>query len=379
MAGRLALPAAGLLAALRCGRAGGSGASGPRAGEALVEASALECSEVDWKGLPAVELSDRGGQDFARVLPSIGGTVGSLTLAGAEVLLPLGSAEEALENHIRYHKSGMLLPWANRVAGGRYSYFGKELALDINDAAHDAAIHGLLEGHGMQVASCSGSSASLVYTFTGEEAPNGGYPFPGLSVRLDYKLEGGKFVLSVHASVPLQAQGPVPFNFGWHSYFKVSDVSQTRLEFDRRGGRQWRQLVTDANLIPTGPTELFEGFNGSDVIGGTPSRPTYWDNGFVSVDPSADTSPKDLEVRVRGPGNAPAAVIGGDAGVFRFVQVFSGSEKVFNESAVAVELMTCATNAYNTGDCSAASMYIQPGGSWAAEINVALEASQDEL
>lgn len=379
MSARLA-SCATLLAALRPGSRAAGSDPGRAAGEALVEASALECGQVDWEGLPVVELSDRGGLDLARVLPSIGGTVGGLTLSGTEVLLPLHSAEEALANHRRYHKSGMLLPWANRVAHGKYSYFGKELVLDINDAAHDAAIHGLLEGREMRVAACSGSSASLVYTFTGEEAPNGGYPFPGLSVQLDYKLEGGRFVLSVHASVPLRARGPVPFNFGWHSYFKVSDVSQTRVEFDRRGGRQWRQLVTDANLIPTGPTDLFEGFNGSDVIGGTPSMPTYWDNGFVSVDPATDTSlPRDLELRVKGPGDAPVALIGGDGRVFHFVQVFSGSEKVFNESAVAVELMTCATNAYNTGDCSATGMYIQPGGSWAAEINVALEASRDEF
>ena len=46
-----------------------------------------------------VELSARGGRDFARVLPSVGGTVGSLALSGREVLLPLGSAEEARANH----------------------------------------------------------------------------------------------------------------------------------------------------------------------------------------------------------------------------------------------------------------------------------------
>ncbi|CAK0846055.1 unnamed protein product [Prorocentrum cordatum] len=264
---------AALLAALRPGGGLGS-SSGPGAGRAAArEASARGCGLVEWEGLAVVELSGRGGRDFARVLPSVGGTVGSLALAGAEVLLPLGSAGEALANHRRYHKGGMLLPWANRVAGGRYSYFGEELVLDINDVTHDAAIHGLLEGRQMEVESCGSSSASLVYTFTGEEAPNGGYPFPGLRVRLDYQLEGGRFVLSVHASVPPQARGPVPFNFGWHSYFKVDDASQARVQFDRRGGRQWRRLVSDADLIPTGSTVLFEAFNGSDVIGGTRRRP----------------------------------------------------------------------------------------------------------
>merc|ERR1719188_2165834 len=80
---------------------------------------------------------------------------------------------------------------------------------------------------------------------------------------------------------------PLPFSSSWHSYFAVADVSRAVLALDRCS--RWNRIgVTggsnvDGDLIPTGVTTPFHGFDGKHPIGGTREEPTYWDDEFKAT------------------------------------------------------------------------------------------------
>ena len=204
------------------------------------------------------------------VVPALGGKTEALLLR-----TPRGDLREVLLDHHRdaaaVHanvgwKGAMLVPYANRIANGTYKLNGVTHYLERNEdrgAFGKIALHGYLctpglrlkttgpaelvripaahalsprlatDRKSMVVLAASGgddnATLTLGYDFDGTDP---GYPFL-LSVNITYTLHAGRFDVTTTVRNTMTKSGePLPFFNGWHSYFKVADISKTTLTLD---------------------------------------------------------------------------------------------------------------------------------------------------
>ena len=100
-------------------------------------------------------------------------------------------------------------------------------------------------------------------------------------------------------------------------------------------------------LLPLGTTSPFTAFDGSAPVGGSAPNATYYDDEFtMTADVASCASAGVTLTDPSYPGDA--VTVWGDS-TFRVFQVFTGSF-TWGEQSVAVEPMSGAANAYNTGD-----------------------------
>ena len=282
--------------------------------------------------------------DQEAVVVEVGGGLRTYAVAGADVLDGY-RAEEMADGGRGQH----LLPWPNRIRDGRYAFAGEDLQLALTEPARRNASHGLVRWAN--------------WTATVQEAdrvvmelvlhPQPGYPFT-LGLAVEYRLGPGG--LSVGTTATNLGQRPCPYGAGAHPYVTagvelVDDTlllvpADTYLEVDDRG-------------IPTGPA----------AVDGTPfdfreARPI----GDVVL----DTPYTDLT------GNA--AVVAAPDGLrrvrlwwdesYRWLMVFTCDTLAPDRRrrGVAVEPMTCAPNAFVTGDGLRA---LQPEEAWTTKWGIA--------
>ncbi|KAL1496846.1 hypothetical protein AB1Y20_014432 [Prymnesium parvum] len=253
-------------------------------------------------------------------------------------------------------KGAMLVPFANRVKNGSYALAGERHFLERNEDRGPYgknALHGYLYKHEMTVlheaANDTSASLTLGYNFDGTDA---GYPFL-LSVNITYTLHerragacaASAFTATTTATNTMAA-APLPFSTGWHSYFAVSDASRAVVALD--GCTPWNHILLTnhsnryGDLIPTGRTAPSAAFDGRAPLGGTPQRPTYYDDEFKATAPPRACGR--LSTRITD-GNETAVLWQDDN--FRFVQVYSGAKETFGEDAIAVEAMSSEADAWN--------------------------------
>ncbi len=246
---------------------------------------------------------------------------------------------------------GMVLaPWPNRVAGGRWEHQGKTQQLDITEPSRGNAIHGLLRNTAYELLDQSAESVTLgasVY-------PQHGYPFT-LDTSVTYTLtDDGLRVTHRVANVGAAA---APFGIGAHPYLRVGAVPATDLTITVSGTTH---ALVDDRMIPVSR----ESVQGKHVD---------LRRGERVGDLKADVALTDLAVvdgRVTHRLSAPdgtALVLWADA-VFGWVQVFSPDQfpvpgRSDQRVAIAVEPMTCAVNAFNSGD---GLLWLAPGEQWSA-------------
>ena len=148
----------------------------------------------------------RGG--FALdLLPEIGGGIARLTLDGVDVLRPApAGAASPLDL-----ASFPLVPFANRIAYGRFEFGGQEVRLAPNMGAHPHALHGQGWLAPWRVEACEAARTVLVFDHAGGEWPW------AYRARQDIALtEAG---LSLGLSVTNLSDAPMPAGLGFHPYF----------------------------------------------------------------------------------------------------------------------------------------------------------------
>jgi len=144
----------------------------------------------------------------------------------------------------------LLIPFANRVAYGAYSFGGKRHFLSADNST---VSHGfLIQGRPMQLMakSVAASSATLVLgaRFNGSDM---GYPFV-VSVNVSYSLSAAGLSVTVRARNDNADGSAAPFMAGCHPYFKLlhGGFEKARLELDRCS--QWNrqaQLPIQVRII----------------------------------------------------------------------------------------------------------------------------------
>ncbi|HUR13311.1 MAG TPA: hypothetical protein VM097_02330 [Mycobacteriales bacterium] len=134
-----------------------------------------------------------------------GGRVVSYSVAGREVLAAeTGSPRSS-------YRSSLLAPWPNRVAGGRWTWDGEELALPVNEDPPGTSLHGLVAFAPFDVVSRLDREVRVGHDLE----PSPGYPFL-LRVEASYRLDAD----GLHCTVEALATGdrPTPVALGVHPY-----------------------------------------------------------------------------------------------------------------------------------------------------------------
>jgi len=262
-----------------------------------------------------------------------------------------GASDEERAAFVRanaYSVNAMLAPFANRIAGGSYTFDGVKYNMPTNEQPRGHAIHGFLFGKTMKVlkSEATDNHASLTLGHTFGEDP--GYPFR-LAINITYRLSEAGLAITTEVQNMMGDGTSAPFYHGWHPYFKVKDVSTSRVVFDRDCSPFLHVVmppgsptVYDGPLIPTYHTEPWSAFNGSDAIGGTSDKPTLYDDAFKAAASVAQCPVIKTEIH----DSEGVSVLWQDAN-YRFIQVFTGSKIFWGDSAIAVEPQSAKTNAFN--------------------------------
>ena len=234
----------------------------------------------------------------------------------------------------------VLVPWPNRVRDGRYELDGVEHRLELSEPERRTALHGLVLQSRWRGVRTSARRVSLSYALS----PRQGYPFE-LALSVSYELASGGVVMTLHATnVGTQR---APFGAGLHPYLTpgTTDVEDMVLEVPARA-----RVPVDDRLLPTGAAVPVDG---TELDFRRPRR-----LGRVPVDAcfgELDRSPAGVARMRLGAGTGGGQLTVWMDERFRFVQVFTA------EGAVAVEPMTCAPDAFNSGD---GLVVLEPGASF---------------
>lgn len=241
----------------------------------------------------------------------------------------------------------VLLPWPNRIAGGRYSFDGVDYQLPLTEPAKLNASHGLVRFVRWQASRQEPSSVTLVHDLV----PQTGYPFE-LHAELTYSVDA-RTGLRVRATVTNTGRSAAPFGAGFHPYLDLAGHDLDTAELLVPAGTV---LDTDERQIPTGSRPV-EG-TAFDLRTSRPIGSRRLDHGFAEL--TAQAAMLRTEVRT--------VEVSWDA-AFGYLQVFTPPFITPGRNAVAIEPMSCPANAFNSG---AGLVRLEPGEDWTGNWGIRL-------
>jgi aldose 1-epimerase len=280
---------------------------------------------------------------------TVGGGLRTYDVDGAQVVDGYGS-DEMCESG----RGQLLIPWPNRLRMGRYTWDGEEQQLPLSEPRAGNAIHGLVRWSSWDVLEHEESRAVLGYHLY----PQTGYPF-ALTIRAEYTLDG--LGLTVRLSATNVGGAACPFGAGAHPYLTAGaasvDASTLRVPAQTR-------LRIDDHQIPIGAapvdnTEL--DFRSERAVGQTVIDTAY-------TDLARDERGRAL-VELRSE-KGTVVTLWMDR-PYAYVMVFTGDTlpRERRRRSLAVEPMTCAPNAFQSGD---GLLTLLPGESFAGAWGISV-------
>lgn len=274
--------------------------------------------------------------DYESSVATVGASLLRLTHRGRDLVLPRG------EDRVATHYEGVtLVPWANRITGGRYAVRGRELRVPVNEPGTGAALHGL------------GAFQHWVPSEVGPDRgswsldlpPTPGYPFD-LTCRVDYVLDA-EDGLGVTITGTNDGAEPAPFAASTHPYLTCGgpvDGCTVRLPAGR-------YLQVDDRSVPTA---LAAASGEHDLRAPVRLGARRLDHAYT------DLPEGEWGLRLEHP----------DGGVelrstARWVQVYTGDD--LGRAALAVEPMTHEPDAFNRDPDG---VLLEPGESRRLELTI---------
>lgn len=163
----------------------------------------------------------RSGPLATAISPTVGGSLLWLTHEGVDLLrhAPADAADPLAM------ASFPLVPYANRIAGGRFRFDGRDVQLPRNFGDHPHSIHGV----GWQRKWTATRTHESTCTLCLDHGGDSDWPW---SFRAEQQIEVTAQHLSVSLSVTNMGDRPMPAGLGLHPYF-LADAGTT-LRFDAR-------------------------------------------------------------------------------------------------------------------------------------------------
>jgi len=251
-----------------------------------------------------------------------------------------------------------MIPFPNRIEDGVYTFRGARYTLPINFPSQHHAIHGLMSNQVLDLVEAASDGASghvaLEYDFSGKFD---GYPFD-LVARVRTLLKRGGLVVETEAENI--GQGPLPLGDGWHPYFRFgdrTDVDSWELRSPARSRVEMgERLIPTGELTPTDGTD--HDFSEMRAIGEMDLDNVYTDLVFRRGTTTTELRNPDLGRTIK--------VWQDD--VYKYLVIFTPPGE--NRNCVAIEPMTCNTNAFNNQQ---GLMMLEPGGKFLGRYGVTLE------
>ncbi len=287
----------------------------------------------------------------------VGATLRSWRLDDAELLDTFGLDEPG-----GAYRGKVLMPWPNRLRGGRYSFGGREYATALTEPERDNAMHGLVTWVNWRVAERTANRVALAYRLHAQP----GYPFV-LDLGAEYALTDGG--LEVTLSAANVGATPAPFGTGLHPYLALAGQSADDAEL-RVPARS--RLSVDDRAIPTGKALPVEGteydFRTMRKIGATSVDTT-----FTDVERDADGLAR-VALAFATDGGRRELTVWMD-GAYSYIQAYTGDEDPDPQRrrrSIAAEPMTCAPDAFNSG---AGLLVLEPGQHFRGRCGIAVVSS----
>ena len=267
--------------------------------------------------------------DYAAVVTELGAGLRSLRhrstplLAGYEPgQLPPGGAGQ------------LLAPWPNRVDGGRYSFDGAQLQLDLSEPAAGNAIHGLTRWATWVPVEREANRVLLRQALRGHPDTRS-----ACDIDAEYRVEPDAG-LQVAVTARNQGRDRAPYGTGSHPYLTAGTpmIDACELTLPRRAGSRPATAASPRARPQDVDGTPFD-FRAAGSLGG------------LRLDHAVHRSGSRLRRAGLGPAGRPgAASCSGRRGV-PWLQVFTGDplDEQHRRRALAVEPMTCPPNAFVSG------------------------------
>jgi len=257
------------------------------------------------------------------VVVGVGGGLRSYEAHGRKVLDGYGEHELCPSG-----RGQLLVPWPNRIADGRYEFDGRRHQLPLDEPDRGNAIHGLVRWSEWTVAERAPDRVVLELLLR----PRPGYPFT-LALRVEHALSADGLAVGIEATNV--GSEPCPYGVGAHPYLALENgadgaelrmPASTVLEADDRGIPVGQRKVAEAGLDFRQPKSL---------------AGIRLDHCFTELDRDPDGRAR---ITVDG-----TTLWADDA--YPYAMVFTGDELPdVARRSIAIEPMTCAPNAFRSGD-----------------------------
>src|SRR2546421_7409363 len=300
--------------------------------------------------LPSGEQYRIARGDQQATIVEVGGGVREYSQAGRPILYPYDAGSMCDGAH-----GTPLVRWPNRLAGGRYTFEGREYQVALTEPAKGNAIHGFLRWRSWNAVRHDDDRVVMATTLF----PKTGYPFL-LEVAVDYHLTGEGLVVTTTATNA--GDRPCPYGCGQHPYLSPGSGLLDGCDLELAAGTR---IVTDeVRQLPVG----------RESVGGTPfDFRTRRRIGSLQVDFAFTDLARDEEgrawVRLWGAGGR-CAELWVDEG-YPFVEVYTGDTLTpeRRRRGLGTEPMSCPPNALQSGE---GVIRLEPGASvtarWGARL-----------
>ena len=284
---------------------------------------------------PSGEQFELSNGDQRAVVTEVGAGLREYSAGGRELLDGYPPDELASSG-----RGQLLLPWPNRIRDGAYRLDGREHRLPLNEPERGNAIHGLVRWSSWTLADRTADRVVLEHVLH----PQPGYPFT-LELGVEYSLSDDGLAVSTTAT-NVGAES-CPYGAGAHPYLAVTAVDEAVLRLPAR-----TVLESDERGIPvsSSPVEGELDFRTPRAVGNL-----QLDHCFTDLEREEDGL-----ARVR----VDETTLWVDTS-YSYLMVFTGDAlpEIERRRSIAVEPMTCAPNAFASGD---GLVVLEPGETHAA-------------
>ena len=291
-----------------------------------------------------IELT--AGPTRASIAPEVGGSLAAFEWVDKPIFRPTPSVAIDARDVQRF-ACFPLVPFSNRIAGGRLHWSGKTYPLTRYLPAVPHAIHGNAWQRAWDLTESAPSSATLELTHDARDARALEWPFP-YRARQNVTLAADS--LTLRLDIENTGDTAFPFGLGWHPYFPRSDA--TELGFHARA--MWE---TDFETLP----KVLVPLNQNDFTTPRAIASTTLDNCFAGWQPPA---------RLSWPERRLAADISADAACDHLVVYVPGGANF-----LAVEPVTHMPDAFNRanhGEPGTGTRALAPGARFSCTMRISV-------